>query len=120
MEAGKGKSPGGEKRIHSRLYLGLAIATQMLSLVDLTYTSLGLRFIPDSFEANPFFGGILLKPWATLGMKYVVTPLALWFLYRFRSRPMARFGLWLCFLAYLIIDGWALYVVLTYWRVSLG
>ena len=69
----------------------------------------------------PFSAGTqssLLRPrWA---MKYVVTPLALWFLYRFRERPMARFGLWLCFLAYLIIDGWALYVVLTYWRVSLG
>ncbi len=104
----------------SRLYLWLAVGTQALSLLDFIYTTVGLRLIPGSFEINPFFGGILGTPWAALGLKLVLIPASLWTLYHFRRRPLARVGLWLCFLAYLIFDALALTIVLTYWRRVLG
>ncbi len=103
----------------SRRYLLLAVGTQVLSLLDFIYTTVGLRLIPGSFEINPFLGGILGTPWAALGMKLVLIPAALWTLYHFRYRPLARVGLWLCFLAYLVFDAVALYIVLTYWRTVL-
>ncbi len=109
-----------EGQVHARLYLALAVGTQILSLLDFIYTTVGLRLIPGSFEMNPFFGGILSTPWATLGLKFVLIPASLWLLYHFRRRPLARVGLWLCFLAYLAFDAFALYIVLTYWREVLG
>ena len=109
-----------EERTSSRLYLALAVGTQILSLLDFIYTTVGLRLVPGSFEMNPFFGGILSTPWAALGLKFVLIPAALWLLYHFRRRPLARVGLWLCFLAYLAFDAFALYIVLTYWRRVLG
>ncbi len=100
----------------SRLYLWLAVGTQILSLLDFIYTTVGLRFIPGSFEMNPFLDNLLGTPWATLGLKFVLIPASLWILYHFRRRLSARIGLWLCFLAYLVFDAIALYIVLTYWR----
>ncbi len=101
---------------HSRRYLALAVGTQILSLLDFIYTTFGLRLIPGSFEMNPFLGNILGTPWATLGLKFVLIPASLWTLYHFRRRALARVGLWVCFLAYLVFDAFALYIVLTYWR----
>ena len=103
-------------QVHARLYLALAVGTQILSLLDFIYTTVGLRLIPGSFEMNPLFGGILGTPWAALGLKLVLIPASLWTLYHFRRRPLARVGLWLCFLAYLAYLAFALYIVLTYWR----
>ena len=100
----------------SRLYLWLAVGTQILSLLDFIYTTVGLRLIPGSFELNPFLGNLLATPWAVLALKLVLIPASLWTLYHFRHRPLARIGLWLCFLAYLLFDAIALYIVLTYWR----
>ncbi len=105
---------------HSRRYLALAVGTQILSLLDFIYTTFGLRLIPGSFEINPFLGNILGTPWAALGLKLVLIPASLWTLYHFRRRPLARVGLWLCFLAYLAFDAIALTIVLTYWRGVLG
>ncbi len=105
-----------EGQVHASLYLALAVGTQILSLLDFIYTTFGLRFIPGSFEMNPFLGTILGTPWAALGLKLVLIPAALWTLYHLRRRPLARVGLWLCFLAYLAFDAVALYIVLTYWR----
>ncbi len=117
-ESQTGKARGG--KVGTRLYLALAVGTQILSLLDFIYTTFGLRLIPGSFEMNPFFGGVLDAPWAALGLKYVLIPASLWTLYHFRRRPLARFGLWLCFLAYLAFDAFALAVVLTYWRYVLA
>ncbi len=100
----------------SRLYLWLAVGTQVLSLLDFIYTTVGLQLIPGSFELNPFLDSLLATPWAALVLKLVLIPASLWTLYHFRRRPLARIGLWLCFLAYLAFDAVALYIVLTYWR----
>ncbi len=114
------KTSNTEGQVHARLYLALAIGTQSLSLLDFIYTTVSLRLIPDSFEFNPFFGGILQTPWATLGLKFVLIPAALWILYHFRRRRLARVGLWLCFSAYLFFDAMALCIVFTYWKYILG
>lgn len=109
-----------EERPRSRLYLSLAVGTQILSLLDFIYTAVGLRVMPDSHEINPLLDGILLTPWATLGLKLLIIPAALWLLYRFRAHTLAKVGLWLCFLIYLANDAIALFIVLTYWRTTLG
>ena len=101
---------------HSRRYLWLAVGTQILSLLDFIYTTVGLRLIPGSFERNPIFGGMLGTPWAALGMKLVLIPAALWTLYHFRHRASARAGLWLCFGAYAVNGVYEAYIIATYWK----
>ncbi len=100
--------------IHHRLYLTLAILTAVLSLADYAYTMFGMGRVPGMEEGNPFFSLLLDRPWMAVVYKVVVIPGAMWVMYRFRERPVARFGLWLCCGVYVGLTVKAAYMLITY------
>ena len=104
----------GDSARRSRLYLLLAIGTQILSLVDFAYTVFGIGRIPGMKEGNPFFAVLLGSPWMAAAYKLVVIPAALWAMYKFRARPLARFGLWLCFAVFAYLGVKAAYMLVVY------
>ena len=103
-----------ESRIHARLYLVLAAVTYALNLLDFAYTVFGLERLPGMQEGNPFFAMLLRAPWLAAAYKLLVIPAAFYIMYRFRSRPLARAGLWLCFTIFAVLGVKAAYMLITY------
>ena len=88
------------RRRHRPFLILLAVFTYLCNLFDLWYTLYVLDYVSNAREINPFMARLLERPILAVLYKYAGLPLALYFLYRNRDKPIARMGIWLCALCF--------------------